>query len=155
MIQITGHPNYKNTAGPPSVEMVIMGTSSINPAERYKYILPNTLMISFVKHKSSDTVAEKNKIEFNEGFVEGGGDPYVNARPICNVKMAEELKKSGVIVGLGSACNTGQVSYVLQSMGVPNVVANGAIRISYSDMNSEEDARIVVREILFAVKRLL
>jgi cysteine desulfurase len=145
-INVTGIPNYKNTNLPPNVEMVVMGTPELIPGERYKKILPNTIMLAFIIHNVKD---------IKEDFVEGGGDIEANARPICNYKMATLLQKAGIIVGLGSACNSGQNSYVLASMGVPKVVASSTIRISYCDTSSEKDAHMLIREILMALQTII
>jgi cysteine desulfurase len=135
---MTAFPNYKNTNFPPKIEMIVIGSSEMETERRVNLMMPNTLMISFIKHNVS-------------GPVEGGGDVNVNARPICNFKMVDALMKKGVIVGLGSACNQGKPSYVLKAMGVPDVIGNSAIRISFGDANDENDARVIVREILFTL----
>jgi cysteine desulfurase len=150
LINITGHPNYKGTGEPPQVEMVVFGSNILDPQERYKYIIPNTLLLSFIKHKT-----KKNTTNISENFVEGGGNPSVNARPICNFMLAAKLKEANIIVGLGSACNTGHRSHVLDAMDVPDVVANGTIRVSYGDKNVPKDSQDFVRELLFAIKALL
>jgi cysteine desulfurase len=148
-VLITGLPTYKNNQ-PPRLEMVVIGTVEMDPVNRSRYMLPNTLMVSFIKHDVTGHMPSKI-----EEFTEGGGDSSINSLPVCNFKLANKLLTSGVIVGLGSACNTGQTSYVLETMKVPKVVANGAIRISFGDHNTDNDARVFVRETLLALRELL
>jgi cysteine sulfinate desulfinase/cysteine desulfurase-like protein len=148
-VMLTGLPFYKNEQ-PPRLEMVVIGSPELNPEIRARYMLPNTLMVSFIKHDVQGY--EVSKVE---DFTEGGADISINALPVCNFKLADKLLKAGVIVGLGSACNTGKTSYVLESMKIPKVVANGAIRISFGDQSTDNDARILVRETLLALRAIL
>lgn len=127
---VSGSPNYKESGSPPKIEMVVMGPSEMNPEKRCKLVLPNTLMVSFITH-----------IEGKTGFV-------------CNRTLEGELRKNNVIVGLGSACNTGNTSHVLDAIKAPPPIPNGAIRISFGDANTNEHATILVREIQLALDRI-
>jgi cysteine desulfurase len=53
----------------------------------------------------------------------------------CNIKMREELEKKGVIVGIGSACNTvtNKLSDVVTSLDIPSELRSGILRISFAD----------------------
>lgn len=59
-------------------------------------------------------------------------------RPFCNVKLKKFLESKGVIVSIGSACNTSSknASHVIQTIGTPAVVRKGVLRISFGDRNT-------------------
>jgi cysteine sulfinate desulfinase/cysteine desulfurase-like protein len=86
-------------------------------------VLPNTLLISFVRPYSVGTA---------------GGAKYRN---FCNIKLKHKLMESGVIVSIGSACNTKEKgpSHVLRAIGAPFVIRCGVIRISLGDYNTMEE----------------
>jgi len=53
----------------------------------------------------------------------------------CNIKMKEELSKYGIIISIGSACNTSsnKSSDVIQSLNIPKELRSGILRISLLD----------------------
>jgi len=65
----------------------------------------------------------------------------VGPRPICNIKMRRLLNESGIVVSIGSTCNTTskETSHVLKAMKIPYNVRCGVLRISLSDMNTVKD----------------
>jgi len=52
---------------------------------------------------------------------------------ICRLEVQNMLLNDRIIIGVGSACNKGASSYVLTSMGVPESIKKGAMRISWCD----------------------
>ena len=54
--------------------------------------------------------------------------------------LLHRLSAEGIFVSSGSACGKGKPSHVLAAMGLPREVIDGAIRISFSAYNTEEDA---------------
>lgn len=78
--------------------------------------LPNTLLISFLKQPTP-------------------GEKYDN---FCNLKLKKELKNHGVIVSIGSACNTKETgpSHVLRAIRAPYIIRCGVIRITLGDNNT-------------------
>lgn len=77
-----------------------------------KGFLPNTLMISCV----------------------GRSD-------VCNSSIKRDLAKLGIIISIGSACNTSSpyASHVLDAIGADSAIKRGALRISIGDETTEED----------------
>lgn len=59
----------------------------------------------------------------------------------CNIKMKEELEKCGVIISIGSACNTNNpdVSYVISNMSIPEELRSGILRLSMQDDITEKE----------------
>lgn len=96
----------------------------ISPCE--KIYNPNTIMISIVM---LDETKQKNKF--------------------CNVEFKKKLQTVGIIVSIGSACNTSsdKASYVLVSMGIPQVLKRGILRISMSDYTTKQDLDGLLSEI--------
>lgn len=80
--------------------------------ERY---LPNTILMSIVKFTK----------------------PYV-----CNIKMKKIFEQYGIVLSIGSACNTksASASHVLNEMGCDNYVKSGTIRVSFGNTNTVSDA---------------
>lgn len=83
--------------------------------------LPNTLLISFMKQPTQEELEGKKK--------------YDN---FCNLKLKKELKNHGVIVSIGSACNTKETgpSHVLRAIRAPYIIRCGVIRITLGDNNT-------------------
>lgn len=63
--------------------------------------------------------------------------------PICNVKIKNALESQGVIISVGSACNTAseKASHVLGAMNVDPFIKKGALRISLSGHSTIEEAK--------------
>jgi cysteine desulfurase len=77
--------------------------------------LPNTILLSVIK---------------NDG-------------KICNVKLKEELDKKGVVVSIGSVCNTNNknASHVLSAINAPDIVKRGVLRISLGDTTTKKNIK--------------
>lgn len=89
---------------------VRQGIAILGPPKDSNKYLPNTLLISIIDHKE----------EF------------------CNVIFKKMLHSYGIIVSIGSACNTSSVngSHVLEAIYAPDIIVRGTIRISLGDMNT-------------------
>ncbi|MFH0810354.1 MAG: cysteine desulfurase NifS [Pseudomonadota bacterium] len=70
--------------------------------------------------------------------------------------VVARLSERGICASSGSACNSGSLepSPVLRAMGVPSSSANGAIRLSLSAYNTEEEIDYALRELPRAVADL-
>lgn len=93
-----------------------------------KNVLPNTLLLSFVKNIGT---------------------------PFCNVNLKKDLNKKNIIVSVGSACSTSskKASHVLRAIKAPPVVFRGVIRISLCDENTQKEIDIFVRELVKIIKK--
>lgn len=92
--------------------------------------LPNTLLLSVIKR----------------------------AKPfICNAQMKNDLEKKGVVVSVGSACNTAspKASHVLYAMDADDLIRKGTLRISIGDDTTLDEAKKFVQEFLLVVKKQL
>jgi cysteine desulfurase len=60
---------------------------------------------------------------------------------ICNSATKKELEKQGIIVSVGSACNTASptASHVLYAIGADQHIRAGALRISFGDANTSAE----------------
>lgn len=74
--------------------------------------------------------------------------------PICNTKMREELERRGIVVSVGSACNTAntKASHVLYAMGANDLIRRGALRISLGDDTTIDDAKKFIIEFMQVIK---
>ena len=59
------------------------------------------------------------------------------------------LDQKGICASSGSACTSGSLdpSHVLLAMGVPVESAHGSLRLSFSEYNTEDEARFIVKSI--------
>lgn len=66
------------------------------------------------------------------------------------------LDSKGICGSSGSACTSGSLdpSHVLLSIGLKHEVAHGSLRLSLSDMNSEEDVDYILEQLPPIVQRL-
>lgn len=64
---------------------------------------------------------------------------------MCNSKLKEYLGRKGIIVSIGSACNTSsaKASHVLYAMGADERIRRGTIRISFGDYNTTTECEVV------------
>ena len=78
----------------------------------------------------------------------------LTAPKLCNVKLKNELEKRGVIVSIGSACNTSSkmASHVLYALGADEYVRAGVLRISLGDDNTLDEAKSFVQIFLTLLK---
>lgn len=60
---------------------------------------------------------------------------------ICNVKIKNYLESEGIVVSVGSACNTAsaKASHVLYALTADKYIRKGALRISLGDDNTSAD----------------
>lgn len=68
----------------------------------------------------------------------------------CNIKMRNELNNAGVIVSIGSACNTNTTknSDVIYSLNIPKELRSGILRISLPDDVTKENIITFVTQLL-------
>ena len=95
------------------VEIVILGP----PQNQITRILPNTILLSVAKNIH---------------------DKYGT---FCNSKLRQDLDKKGVVVSVGSACNSSSdhASHVVNAIKAPSVIKRGIIRVSLGDENTPQD----------------
>lgn len=62
-------------------------------------------------------------------------------KPLCNQEIKQTLEKHGIIVGIGSACNTNSkyASHVIDALGVDEITRKGVIRISLHEHTTKKD----------------
>jgi cysteine desulfurase len=61
------------------------------------------------------------------------------------------LSKNGIYVSTGAACDpkgTGGISHVLEAMGIPASLAEGALRISLGRPTSEREIELTIQSIV-------
>ena len=64
------------------------------------------------------------------------------------------LQDHEVYVSAGSACSRGHRSHVLEAMGLPNDVIDGAVRVSFSPYNTPEDVQQLAEALADAIRTL-
>lgn len=101
----------------PGINIVIYGSKDLN------LILPNTILLSIV-YVTNDVDIDNIK----------------KTKVLCNIKLKKMLYDKNIIISLGSACNKGAASYVLEAMGVKNKqLKQSVVRISFGDYNNPKE----------------
>jgi cysteine desulfurase len=75
----------------------------------------------------------------------------------CNIKLREELKKYGIILSVGSACNTSSIraSDVLYALKLDPSILSGVVRISFQDTITGPDIKYCVEHfvtVMYTIK---
>lgn len=75
---------------------------------------------------------------------------------ISNDTLLMALDMEGIAASVGSACSSGSVnrSYVLEVMGLPNELIDGALRFSFSRYTTREEIELATNKIIKIVKRM-
>lgn len=68
--------------------------------------------------------------------------------------LVRALGEKGIYIGTGAACSRGKVSRVLTESGIKSELAEGAVRISMSALNTQNDIEICAEALDKAVKKL-
>jgi cysteine desulfurase len=115
-------------AAMPTEEIVFIGGSG-GTATQY---LHNTILLSVVKRPHPAV----------------GRFKYV-----CNSEMKKRLEEFGIIVSIGSACNTAspKASHVLYAMKADEYIRKGALRISLGDNNTATEVKKFLEVFEFVV----
>ena len=90
-------------------------------------------------------------------FLGKGDAPHVVTVSVPGLRsqgLINRLQEKEIYVSAGSACSKGHRSHVLEAMGVPAKVIDGAIRISFGRENTPEDVDALREGLLYAVKNL-
>lgn len=68
--------------------------------------------------------------------------------------LLHRLDLKGIMISTGSACDStnNQVSHVIKAIGVPSMYAEGTIRISFGNRNTEEEAVAIAESIIQILK---
>ncbi len=80
----------------------------------------------------------------------GNGTPYIvnfSVKGIRSETMLHFLEGRGIYVSSGSACSKGAKSGVLSAYGIPDDRADSALRISFSETNTEADIDALIAAI--------
>ena len=86
-----------------------------------------------------------------DAVVLGGGAPHILsiALPGCRSEvLLNALDARGICISKSSACKRGKRSHVLEAMGVPDRIIDGALRISFSRYTTREECEIFCRELI-------
>ena len=80
----------------------------------------------------------------------------VSIRYIEGEALLLRLDLAGIAASSGSACTSGSLdpSHVLLAIGLPHEVANGSLRLSLGDFNTEHDVDVVLEKLPEIVKTL-
>lgn len=100
------------------------------PYENTNRRLPNTLLISILKHSNRET-------------------------PFCNVKLKKFLESNNIYTSIGSACNTSSknASHVLTTIGVDAKTKQGTLRISFGDDNTRSEVDKFTTKLLEGISK--
>jgi len=92
--------------------------------------------------KLRESAASAICAEMPEAVIIGGGAPHILSVSLPGWRsevLMNFLEAEGIYVSRSSACKKGGRSHVLEAMHLPAQVIDGAIRISFSRYNTEDD----------------
>lgn len=104
------------------------------------------------------TVARVKELIPDVVIIGAGDAPHILSISLPGYKsevLMNWLDSEGVYVSKSSACKRGGRSHVLEAMDVPNKVIDGAIRVSFSRMNTINDAEYFSVKLKEAADRLI
>ena len=87
----------------------------------------------------------------------GGGAPHILSVSLPGWRsevLMNFLEADGIFVSRSSACKKGARSHVLEAIGLPAKVIDGALRISFSRYNTTDDADALCASLLRASQTL-
>ncbi len=88
----------------------------------------------------------------------GGGAPHIQSLSLPGYRsevLMNFLDAAGIAVSKSSACKKGARSHVLEAMGLPANVIDGAIRVSLSQYNTPEEAEYFADTLAEAAAKIL
>ena len=97
--------------------------------------------------KLRESAASAICAEMPEAVIIGGGAPHILSVSLPGWRsevLMNFLEAKGIFVSRSSACKKGGRSHVLEAMGLPAPIIDGAIRISFSRMNTQSDVDALV-----------
>ncbi len=95
----------------------------------------------------------RKRLSETEGIVINSDNdciPYIinfSAEGLRSETVLHFLAERHIYVSSGSACAKGQKSHVLKSLGLPDKIADSAIRVSFSEENNREDIDILIKSL--------
>jgi cysteine desulfurase len=122
--------NYFSKSHPKRDEFLVLGPEC-NGNYKKPNVLPNTILLSIVKNTAGE--------------------------PFCNINLKKFLYKKNIIVSIGSACSTKELSasHVLYAIKAPEVVRRGVIRISLSDNTTNKDISMFLKALIAGIRKQL
>ena len=97
--------------------------------------------------KLRESAASAIRAEMPEAVIIGGGAPHILSVSLPGWRsevLMNFLEAKGIFVSRSSACKKGGRSHVLEAMGLSAPIIDGAIRISFSRMNTQSDVDALV-----------
>ena len=97
--------------------------------------------------KLRESAASAICAEMPETVIIGGGAPHILSVSLPGWRsevLMNFLEAKGIFVSRSSACKKGGRSHVLEAMGLSAPIIDGAIRISFSRMNTQSDVDALV-----------
>ena len=106
-----------------------------------------------------DWLAEAVPAQIPGAVIIGKGDaPHILSLSLPGYRsevLMNCLEQDGISVSKSSACKKGGRSHVLEAMGLPDRVIDGAIRISFSRYSTQEEAAYFLQRLQAAAERLI
>ena len=98
--------------------------------------------------------AEESEEKFEENYSKKRGLIEHAFRGVRGEVLAHELEKDGILVGIGSACSSHRESRFKKLLGLPREFADGIVRFSVSEFNTDEEMVFAAKKAAEAAKKL-
>ena len=92
------------------------------------------------------------------GIIGKGDAPHILSLSLPGYRsevLMNCLEQDGISVSKSSACKKGGRSHVLEAMGLPDRVIDGALRVSFSRYSTQEEAAYFLQRLRAAAERLI
>lgn len=155
-IQDGGHQERDKRAGTENVPGIVGMGTALELAN--KNLEKNNRHIKFLRDYFVTEIKEKIPYIRINGDMEKRmpGNANISFSGIDGSKLLMELDKKGICASSGSACSAGLLnpSHVLLSIGVPNNLAKGALRVTFGKNNTLEETKFLIENLVEIVDRL-
>lgn len=139
----------------PGTENVAFAAGFAIAAEQaYKNMAANTKLYAKMKKRLQDSLSSLNNLRINSTENCLANIINISFIGIPSEVMVNILSEKGIYVSAGSACKKGKSSYVLKALGMPSEAVESAIRISFSQYNTEDDIDYLAQAVLESINRL-
>lgn len=151
-----GHQERSRRAGTENVPAIVgfakaLELANLNMSEHYDKLIG-------LRERALKGITEKIPFVRVNGSLEKRlpGNLNISFRFVEGESVLLMLDMKGIKASSGSACTSGSLdpSHVLLAIGLPHEIAHGSLRLSFGEVNSEEDVDYLVENLVEIINKL-
>jgi len=139
-------PGTENVSG-----ILAMAAAAINNQQKHHEVIKiKSILLSL-----ADEIADTHVNHISDHV-----SPYILSMSFTGVRgetLTSLLSTHGICVSMGTACRTNKKESILESIGFSRQRAESAIRLSFSDMNTEEEAhraKAIIKQCITTLRKI-